>query len=65
MVVNVKIWKDRCGFYHAQHLPGCRAVGMTQEEVREKIRVAVYGYVASFDAVRPVELAHELIESET
>lgn len=63
MILLVKIWKDGRGFHRAScdDLPGCRAVGMTQEEVRGKMHAAVHGYVASLHAVGPVELEYELV----
>ncbi len=64
MKLTVKMWRDGRGLYRAAvgQLPGCVAVAATEDEVRQRIRSAVTGYIASLHATRPVNLEHELVE---
>ncbi|NLW86411.1 MAG: hypothetical protein GXY38_06005 [Planctomycetes bacterium] len=65
MILHVKIWRDDRSFWHAvcEDLPGCQVVAMTEDEARDKMRIAVEGYMASMHSVRPVAFDTELVNT--
>jgi len=44
-------------------LPGCRSMGGTREEAKEKLNEAILGYIAAVNNFVPENLGPELVEA--
>jgi predicted RNase H-like HicB family nuclease len=65
MKMEIRLTQDARGTYRAwcPCLPGCVSAGRTKEEARQKMEVAIRGYLASMDVALPEDSA-ELVAVE-
>ena len=65
MKLAIRITDNERGGYTAMcpSLPGCRSMGGTREEAREKLNEAILGYIASLNNFIPENLGPELVEA--
>ena len=64
MKVCIRIVKNEQGSYTAicASLPGCVTTGQTPEEARDKLDVAIRGYLAALSNCCPDEVRHNVAE---
>ncbi|HDZ19844.1 hypothetical protein LCGC14_0321340 [marine sediment metagenome] len=64
MKVCIRIVKNEQGGYTAicASLPGCVSTGQTPEDAREKLNVAIRGYLAAVSNCCPDEILQEVAE---
>ncbi len=65
MKLAIRIIDNEQGGYTAvcPSLPGCRSMGGTREEAREKLNEAILGYIAAVNNFVPENLGPELVEA--
>ena len=65
MKLAIQIIDNEQGGYTAvcPSLPGCRCLGETRQEAKEKLNEAILGYVAAVNNFVPETLGPELVEA--
>ena len=65
MKLAIRIVDNESGGFTAvcPSLPGCRSMGGTREEAKEKLNEAILGYIAAVNNFVPENLGPELVEA--